>query len=221
MCALSVSPPHSLAVGSVLVLAVVSPLQNFALVVLETSPAARSFVSKPDAFSLQGASSAFFTSSYQHAVWTLFTRDSTVGNTIISNFTNANAMNLCLSRSGTTLFCVKLAKGLPCRGLFSAHESYFTLARDVQSDWQTMWLLNSGNPDIAYTLQPRFFGKPYRVADGDSLDSILRRFGTSTSSFNAVNPTLASPPDISPGSFICLLPRWNAVTDMLGLPLCS
>ena len=221
MLALFQSLPYFIAVGSVLVLAVASPQRDIAVVVLETSPAARSFVMKPDAMFLNSDTSTFFSSPYQHAVWTLFTRNSTVAQAISSNFTMANAIKLCLSSSGSTLFCVKLAKGLPCRGLFSSHESYFTLARDVQSDWQTLWLLNSGNPDVAYTLQPRFFGKPYLVSDGDSLDKVSRRFGFSRASFDAVNPTLISASEISAGSFICLLPRWNAVTDTLGLPLCS
>jgi hypothetical protein len=131
------------------------------------------------------------------------------------------AISLCLSSSRSALFCVNLRKGLPCRGLFSTHESYFTLARDVQSDWQTMWLLNTGNPDTAYTLQPRFFGKPYLVAAGDTLFKISRRFGLSRESFDSINPTLSSTNEISPGSVICLLPRWNVVTDNFGLPVCS
>lgn len=171
--------------------------------------------------SLSSSSSLFFASSYQHAVWTLFTQDSPVAQAIVSNFTSSNTVNTCLSSSGSTLFCVKLAKGLPCRGLFSTHESYFTLARDVQSDWQTIWLLNAGNPDVAYTLQPRFFGKPYLVQEGDSLDKISRRFGLSRASFDALNPTLISSSEISPGSFVCILPKWNAMTNTLGLPLCS
>jgi hypothetical protein len=209
-----------LLVGSVLVLVVASPQRDVAFVVLETSPAARSFFAMPDALSLSSSSSSFFSSSYQHAVWTLFTRESPVAQAVVSNVTSSNAINLCLSSSGSTLFCVKVTRGLPCRGLFSTHESYFSLARDVQSDWQTMWLLNAGNPDVAYTLQPRFFGKPYLVEEGDSLDKILRRFGFSRASFNAVNPTLISVPEISPGSFVCVLPKWNSVTNTLGLPLC-
>ena len=132
-----------------------------------------------------------------------------------------DAVKLCFSSAGAAIFCVQLRSGLPCRGLFSTHESYFTLARDVQSDWQTLWLLNSGNPDVAYTLQPRFFGKPYLVAPGDSLEKISRRFGFSRASFDSVNPTLTSASEVYPGSFICLLPRWNSVTDNRGLPVCS
>lgn len=215
------SKTNILAVGSVLVLAVISPQSDAAIVVLETSPAALSSVAKPDAMSLQSSSSVFFASVYQHAVWTLFTRDSPIAQAFVSNVTLSNAVSLCLSSGGSTLFCVKLARGLPCRGLFSTHESYFTLARDVESDWQTIWLLNSGNPDIAYTLQPRFFGKPYLVEEGDSLDKISRRFGFSRASFNSVNPALISVSEVSPGSLVCVLPKWNVVTDSLGLPLCS
>ena len=215
------STTNILAVGSVLVLAVISPQSDAAIVVLETSPAALSSVAKPDAMSLQSSSSVFFASVYQHAVWTLFTRDSPIAQAFVSNVTLSNAVSLCLSSGGSTLFCVKLARGLPCRGLFSTHESYFTLARDVESDWQTIWLLNSGNPDIAYTLQPRFFGKPYLVEEGDSLDKISRRFGFSRASFNSVNPALISVSEVSPGSLVCVLPKWNVVTDSLGLPLCS
>ena len=215
------SKTNILAVGSVLVLAVISPQSDAAIVVLETSPAALSSVAKPDAMSLQSSSSVFFASVYQHAVWTLFTRDSPIAQAFVSNVTLSNAVSLCLSSGGSTLFCVKLARGLPCRGLFSTHESYFTLARDVESDWQTIWLLNYGNPDIAYTLQPRFFGKPYLVEEGDSLDKISRRFGFSRASFNSVNPALISVSEVSPGSLVCVLPKWNVVTDSLGLPLCS
>ena len=215
------SKTNILAVGSVLVLAVISPQSDAAIVVLETSPAALSSVAKPDAMSLQSSSSVFFASVYQHAVCTLFTRDSPIAQAFVSNVTLSNAVSLCLSSGGSTLFCVKLARGLPCRGLFSTHESYFTLARDVESDWQTIWLLNSGNPDIAYTLQPRFFGKPYLVEEGDSLDKISRRFGFSRASFNSVNPALISVSEVSPGSLVCVLPKWNVVTDSLGLPLCS
>ena len=215
------STTNILAVGSVLVLAVISPQSDAAIVVLETSPAALSSVAKPDAMFLQSSSSVFFASSYQHAVWTLFTRDSPIAQAFVSNVTLSNAVSLCLSSGGSTLFCVKLARGLPCRGLFSTHESYFTLARDVESDWQTIWLLNSGNPDIAYTLQPRFFGKPYLVEEGDSLDKISRRFGFSRASFNSVNPALISVSEVSPGSLVCVLPKWNVVTDSVGLPLCS
>ncbi len=215
------STTNILAVGSVLVLAVISPQSDAAIVVLETSPAALSSVAKPDAMFLQSSSSVFFASSYQHAVWTLFTRDSPIAQAFVSNVTLSNAVSFCLSSGGSTLFCVKLARGLPCRGLFSTHESYFTLARDVESDWQTIWLLNSGNPDIAYTLQPRFFGKPYLVEEGDSFDKISRRFGFSRASFNSVNPALISVSEVSPGSLVCVLPKWNVVTDTLGLPLCS
>lgn len=198
-----------------------SPQRDFAVVVLETSPAARSFAAPPNSLSLRAASYVLVTFPYQHAVWTLFTRDSSVAQSVSSNITAMSAVTLCLSSSAPAPFCVQLSSGLPCRGLFSTHESYFTLARDVQSDWQTMWLLNSGNPDVAYTLQPRFFGKPYRVAPGDSLDSISRRFGFSRASFDAANPTLTLASEVLPGGFICLLPRWNAVTDARGLPLCS
>jgi hypothetical protein len=198
-----------------------SSQSDAAIVVLETSPAALSSVAKLDAMFLQSSSSVFFASLYQHAVWTLFTRDSPIAQAFVSNVTLSNAVSFCLSSGGSTLFCVKLARGLPCRGLFSTHESYFTLARDVESDWQTIWLLNSGNPDIAYTLQPRFFGKPYLVEEGDSFDKISRRFGFSRASFNSVNPALISVSEVSPGSLVCVLPKWDVVTDTLGLPLCS
>jgi hypothetical protein len=221
VCVIIDPQSHLLAVGSVLVLAVVSPRRDVAVVVLETSTAARSFTARPDSLTLRASSSVLFTSPYQHAVWTMFTRESSIALSITSNITMSDSVSLCLSSSGSLSFCVKLGNGLPCRGLFSTHESYFTLARDVQSDWQTLWLLNSGNPDIAYTLQPRFFGKPYLVAQGDSLDKISRRFGFSRASFDAVNPTLASVSEISPGSAICLLPNWNSVTDTRGLPVCS
>jgi len=105
--------------------------------------------------------------------------------------------------------------------LFGPHDSLFGVAKDLGSDWLTMWSLNTGNPDTRQDLDPKYFAHAYAVQAGDKGDAIMRRFGMNEAAFRRANPTMVDVQNLPTSSKVCVVPGWHHVTDSAGRPLCS
>jgi len=107
-----------------------------------------------------------------------------------------------------------------CRRLLGVEDNLFSLASKHGNDWLTVWSMNSGNPDTRKTLEPRYFAHPLEVTLGESLDGIIRRFGTTEAHLKAINPAIVDLESLVVGATLCVIPDWSATVSGNGARTC-
>ncbi|KAJ1475082.1 hypothetical protein T484DRAFT_1969130, partial [Baffinella frigidus] len=80
--------------------------------------------------------------------------------------------------------------------------------------------MNPGNPDTRKTLEPRYFAHPFEVTLGETLDSIMRRFGMTKLHLQAINPTAIDLVSLAVGSTLCVIPDWSQTVGGNGARTC-
>mmetsp|Transcript_16949 Transcript_16949/g.40866 ORF Transcript_16949/g.40866 Transcript_16949/m.40866 type:complete len:305 (+) Transcript_16949:43-957(+) len=113
-----------------------------------------------------------------------------------------------------------LTEARHCRRLLGVEDNLFSLAQKHGNDWLTVWSMNPGNPDTRKTLEPRYFAHPFEVTLGETLDSIMRRFGMTKLHLQAINPTAIDLVSLAVGSTLCVIPDWSQTVGGNGARTC-
>lgn len=168
--------------------------------------------------SVQGyANSTAYTLPIGTGLWQTLDSSQQQASAVQSALLNGNASVHLSARSGAA----PIFSSSFCQRLLRPHDNYYGMSKDVGGDWLSMWSLNGGQPGVVQKLGPVYFGHPYEVANGETIESILTRFAISEAAFRRSNPSLRHLSDIKIGDTICIVPYWRGVKDAAGLSVCS
>jgi len=113
-----------------------------------------------------------------------------------------------------------------CNATFYSGENLFTVAAKYHTDWMALWSLNGdASPDALGTGTSYRFAHEYIVQQGDTLESIAARFGTTVEALVELNYNIIThinnPFRLHHGDRICLVPNFATHKDRMGNPVCS
>mmetsp|Transcript_27376 Transcript_27376/g.69059 ORF Transcript_27376/g.69059 Transcript_27376/m.69059 type:complete len:697 (+) Transcript_27376:40-2130(+) len=112
-----------------------------------------------------------------------------------------------------------------CTSTLGDAETLFTVAPKYNSDWMALWSLNGWEaPDVAGTGERYRFGHMYEVREGESMEEVAERFGTSVEELLRLNRNLIThvhnPVRMREGDVVCVIPQWRNTIDHMGQKLC-
>lgn len=105
-----------------------------------------------------------------------------------------------------------------CTWLLGLQDSLFSVAKKFGNDWITVWSLNqNGNPDLDNSGTSIYYAHPYQIAQGESVASVMTRFGLNTLEISILNPGRRL---YNQGDVVCIMPRWSRAVDRDNMYVC-